>query len=436
VEAYLVLLLLKLAASAALASVLVRSDAFKRLLLVEERTLSQRLYLAAAIALVFGGGVAARVMTGTYKAADLGLEAALLAGLVGGYVPGLITGVAVSIPTMGAGELLTMPLFAAAGVVGGLVRDAAPDPEEIWRTSPFFDFNPFRLIRSWPARDRLLFQLFFVVAVSAMEALRYWASATIGKPWMYTIYADSGAPTVQSLAAIWFTTLLAVLLPLEIWNHARTGKKLEAQQLLTQEARLRALTSQINPHFLFNTLNSVASLVRTDPEMARVVIHKLSNILRRLLRKTSDFAPLREELAFIEDYLSIEMVRFGDKLKFIRDVELSVLDAPIPSMLLQPLVENSLKHGLATKIEGGTVRVAARRDGNRVQLTVEDDGVGIPEANLAKLFEQGIGISNVNERLKVLFGGDYKMWVDSKPGEGTRTFIELPAAQSGLARAS
>jgi two-component system LytT family sensor kinase len=211
-----------------------------------------------------------------------------------------------------------------------------------------------------------------------------------------------------------------------------------------QEARLRALTSQINPHFLFNTLNSIASLVRTNPEMARAVIHKLSAILRRLMRKQDNLIPLREELTFIDDYLSIEMVRFGDKLRFIKEVDENTLNAMVPSMLLQPIIENSLKHGISSKVNGGTIWLRARWEQNQVHLVVEDDGVGIAEANLANLFEQGIGVSNVNERLRVLYGSDYRMWVDSKPGEGTRTGIELPAGATegggkkptGMARVS
>ena len=234
--------------------------------------------------------------------------------------------------------------------------------------------------------------------------------------------------------------MFGAMLPLRIWASARTELKLAAQQGLLQEARLRALTSQINPHFLFNTLNSISSLVRTNPEMARVVIHKLSAILRRLMRKQVNFTTLAEELTFIDDYLSIEMVRFGDKLKFIKEVETDTLSQMVPSMLLQPIIENSLKHGLASKVKGGTIWLKARREQERLCLTVEDDGVGIPEANLANLFEQGIGVSNVNERLKVLYGSDYRMWIDSKPGEGTRTGIEIPAAAdipgAGVARAS
>jgi len=140
---------------------------------------------------------------------------------------------------------------------------------------------------------------------------------------------------------------------------------------------------------------------------------------------------LREELSFIDDYLAIEMTRFGDKLRFEREIDPATPDLLVPSMLLQPLVENSIRHGLSSKVDGGTIRVRSRLEGSRLHITVEDDGVGIPEAKLARLFELGIGVSNVNERLKVLYGDDYKMWVDSKPGEGTSTGIEIPEQSGG-----
>ncbi len=219
------------------------------------------------------------------------------------------------------------------------------------------------------------------------------------------------------------------MIPLKIWNNTRNEKKLEAQQLRLNEARLAALTSQINPHFLFNTLNSVSSLIRTNPEQARSVVYRLSSILRRLLRKTDNLTPLREELAFIDNYMTIEMVRFGEKLRFIKEIDPQTLDRLVPSMLLQPLIENSIRHGLATKVDGGMIRVRSYLADGRLHLVVEDDGVGIPEARLATLFEQGIGVSNVNERMKVLYGPDYRMWIDSKPGEGTRTGIEIPDVQ-------
>jgi two-component system LytT family sensor kinase len=201
------------------------------------------------------------------------------------------------------------------------------------------------------------------------------------------------------------------------------------QEKLLMKARLEALSSQINPHFLFNTLNSVSSLIRTNPDQARAVVYKLSHILRRLLRKHENFSPLRDELSFIDDYLAIEVVRFGDKLRFERDIGPETLDLPVPSMLLQPLVENSIRHGLSGKVDGGMIRIRSHAEGGRIRLTVEDNGVGIPEARLATLLEQGIGVSNVNERLKVLFGNDYRMYVDSRPEGGTRIEIEIPELQ-------
>jgi two-component system LytT family sensor kinase len=236
--------------------------------------------------------------------------------------------------------------------------------------------------------------------------------------------------------ALYLTTVFAVAIPLKIWNSTRNERKLEEQQRLLVEARLAALTSQINPHFLFNTLNSVSSLIRTDPDQARLMVVKLSKVLRRLLRKHENFNTLREELSFIEDYLSIELVRFGDKLRFEQDVAADTLDMLLPSMILQPLVENSIKHGISGKVEGGTIRIRTRRSGSRLCLLVEDDGVGIPEEKLATVLDHGIGVSNVHERLKVLFGNDYRMWIDSHPGQGTHIRIEVPELETNLAAVS
>jgi len=434
VDQHLVILLVKLAIAASMASFLVRFDAFKRLLLREERTIYQRLQLTMALVVAFGGCVATRVVTGTYKAADLGLEGSFLAGLVGGYVPGLLGGVLISLPAMFNGELVTMPLYAVVGVMAGMLRDASPELEEIWRVSPFLEMNLIRAIRNWSGNRRLVFHVILILALMSLEPLRFGMSHLRHEGGVFVLYPDGAG--FGSYVAVWFCTMFAVLLPLKIWANARTEQQVEIQARLLQEARLRALTSQINPHFLFNTLNSISSLVRTNPDGARQVIVKLSNILRKLMKKTENMTSLREELNFIEDYISIEMVRFGSKLRFIKDVEAGVLELPVPSMILQPIVENSLKHGLASKVEGGTIRVRAWHSDGKLHLEVEDDGVGIPEPRLNRIFEQGIGVSNVNERLQVLFGDEYRMWIDSKTGEGTRTGIELPSNAPNLAAVS
>ncbi len=427
-DGYLVPLLLKLGVMASIASVLARSNKFKSMLMRENRTVRQRFILALWLSIVFATGVGIRVAGPSYQAADLGLEGSLLAGIIGGYVTGLVSGVVISIPAMLHGEHPMMPLLALAGALGGLLRDFAPDPEEVWRFSPFFDLSIYRFFAESDYR-RAAFHLVFLAGILVAEALRHvfgLARPLPGVP----------HPGVLPTIAIYLTTLLAVAIPLKIWNSTRNEKKLEEQERLLIEARLAALTSQINPHFLFNTLNSVSSLIRTDPTQARIMVLKLSTVLRRLLRKHENFSPLRDELSFIEDYLSIEVVRFGDKLRFEQDVAADTLDMLVPSMLLQPLVENSIKHGLSSKVEGGTIRIRTRRSESKLQLLVEDDGIGIPEDRLATLLDQGIGVSNVNERLKVLFGNDYRMYIDSQPGRGTRIEIEVPELQTNLAAVS
>ena len=434
-EPLLLTLLVKLGVVASLASILVRPNAVQRILLRENRTLNQRLKLALWFSVVFATGVATRVLTKpSYTAVDLGLEGSLLAGILGGYVSGLLSGILISVPAMFNHELLTMPLFAAIGVLGGLLRDVAVDTEDIWRFSPLFDLNVYRFFKQREYR-RGGFHLFFLFVILASEFLRQALHHFFGKR-IFALEPAAPHPNFLYVVALYATTLFAVGLPLKIWNSTRNENKLEEQQRLLMQARLEALTSQINPHFLFNTLNSVSSLIRTDPHQARLMVLKLSRILRRLLRKHENYSPLRDELDFIEDYLSIEVARFGEKLHFEKDVDAQSLDMLIPSMMLQPLIENCIKHGLSSKIEGGTIWLRTRRIDGRLRLVVEDDGVGIPEAKLAKLLEKGIGVSNVNERLKVLFGTDYRMWIDSSPGKGTRIEIEVPELQTEWAAVS
>jgi two-component system LytT family sensor kinase len=226
---------------------------------------------------------------------------------------------------------------------------------------------------------------------------------------------------------------VVVGIPLKIWNAVRIEHKLEEQSRLLLEARLDALQRQINPHFLFNTLNSIASLVRSRPELAREMIVKLGNILRALLRDREAFVPLGEELAFTDDYLDIEVVRFGEKLKVVKEIAEETLEFVVPSMLLQPLIENSIKHGLEPRISGGTVTLRSRLHGSSLVIEVEDDGVGIepgrsvtePVSGLVRE-GSGIGMRNVRERLQVLYGEDAQVEMVSRPGRGTRVRLSVP----------
>ena len=428
-------LLVKLGAMASIASVLARSNSFKSLLMQDTRTLNQRVALSLWLASAFGASVAIRVFSKSYPAADLGLEGSLIAGILGGYVTGLMSGVLISVPAMlnpSGVELLTMPLLAAVGVLGGVLRDLAPSPEDIWRFTPFVELNVYRFFKESRNHRRTAFYLEFSAGILGAEFLRQRLDGFFSRR-IFSLTPEGSHPQFWTLAAVYAATLFAVAIPLKVWNNTRNEKKLEEQERLLAEARLAALTSQINPHFLFNTLNSVSSLIRTDPNQARVMVVRLSRVLRRLLRKHEHFSVLRDELSFIEDYLAIELVRFGDKLRFERDVAEDTLDMLVPSMILQPLVENSIKHGLSSKVEGGTIRIRTYRTENRLHLMVEDDGVGIPDDKLATLLDRGIGVNNVHERLRVLFGNEYRMWIESQPGKGVRIQIEVPELQTALA---
>jgi two-component system, LytTR family, sensor kinase len=425
-EANLVILLVKLVVAASFASILARSARFQNLLLSEDRGVLERVWLSLGISGFCAAGATARILA-RYMATDLSLEGSLVAGMLGGYVPGLLSGVLISIPAMAHHEYLSMPLYAAAGVMGGLLRDLAESPDDIWRFSPFPEFSLWRMIRHKALRRRSLYHVVIVLTIGAAELLRQTVLKLFGEKNIFALYAGWKDPHPLLMVAVYATTIFSVSIPIKIWNSARNERLLEMKERLLAQARLSALSSQINPHFLFNTLNTVSSLIRTKPDEARRVVYRLSHILRRLLRKTETFAPLKEELSFIEDYVSIEVARFGEKLRFVKDIDPQTLEWQVPSMALQPIVENSIKHGLSQKLGGGEIRIESRISEDRLVLRISDDGVGMDEGRLGSLLELGIGMSNVNERLKVLFGSNYRLRIDSRPGEGTMTEIELPA---------
>jgi two-component system LytT family sensor kinase len=236
-------------------------------------------------------------------------------------------------------------------------------------------------------------------------------------------------PPAWLLALVVLATVLAVAIPIKIWNSARIEHRLQEQEKLLMAARMAALASQINPHFLFNTLTSISSLIRSQPETARTLIVKLSGLLRRLLRSQEHFVTLREELEAIDEYLDIEAIRFGPKLGIEKSIDPATLDVVLPSMLLQPLVENSIKHGLAPKIGEGRILIRSSRQDGHTIIDIIDNGVGVtrgfPEApNVTP--GSGIGLQNVNERLRVIYGANYQLQLDSMPGGGTCARIVIP----------
>ena len=380
---------------------------------------------------VFLSGTLVRLVLG-YKATELGLEGAFVAGLVAGYVTGAVTGGLVGLAALvGSGhEWLAVPLLVGVGALGGLLRDFAPGPEEVWRFSPFFPFA----ISNWfvrrPRSPEGAFQMLILLCCLGVEFIRINLGHTFERrEALFVLYKSSNDLNPFTIALVYFAVPVCVGLTLKVWNATRYEWKLEEQQRLLMQARMASLTSQINPHFLFNTLNSVTSLIRSDRETARLIIFKLSTILRRLLRQQDAFTRLREEIAFIDDYLGIEQVRFGEKLKIVKEIHEDTLPALVPSMLLQPIVENSIKHGLSAKIGGGTIWLRSRVRGGRLEIEIEDDGVGVSEEAKPEIFQRGIGVSNVRERLQVLFGNEFNMAIEPRPGGGTCVRIEIPELQ-------
>lgn len=194
-------------------------------------------------------------------------------------------------------------------------------------------------------------------------------------------------------------------------------------------AELTALRGQLHPHFLFNSFNAVASLVRQRRNDAAVeIIAQLSDLLRLAVERTArQELPLDEEIDFIRRYLEIERVRFGDKLRLDFAIDPAVLHAAVPNLVLQPLVENAIKHGISRRIEPGTVRLAARRVDGRLQLEIVDDGPdGSPVEPSLEPSRGGIGLSNTRERLTRIYGNDYRLEMTPRSEGGMRVSLDLP----------
>jgi two-component system LytT family sensor kinase len=423
-EFILLTLLLKMAVIASLASVMARSRTFENLLFIEKKNFKEKMHLVFLLGLPLAVGMAARLLL-NYAAADVSMEGCFLIGLLGGYVTGGVTGGILGLLPLLRKEWLAPLMLAVAGLVGGLLRALCKNKEDIWHFSPFIDLNIYRSLKNALTLRDIDWQLILLFASLMLEELRIHLGryGKRGSPWLYSANSESA----WILLGILISTPIAIGLALKVWNSRRVEVKLEEQERLVMKARLEALSSQINPHFLFNTLNSIASLIRTNPENARRMVFKLSNLLRKLLKTHDNFVTLKEELESIDDYLDFEVTRFGhDKLRIEKSVDPDTYSAVVPSMILQPIIENSIKHGLAPRIEGGTVTIRAFRDDGHLVIQISDDGVGIPEDQLAAKHNDGIGISNVNERLKVIYGNDYQLQLHSEVGHGTRTLIRIP----------
>ncbi len=417
----LVTLIVKLVATAALATMLVRYRRFRHILIFERRAWPDRLTFALSLGIPLTAGIVARLLLG-YDAADLTMEGSFLVGLIAGPYAGATVGAMVGIPPLGFGEWGALPFAVGCGFAGGGLRELCPK-EAIWHFSPFIFPSVPR--RAWQMVRTLEvdWQVVLLLAPVALELL----GQAVGSRWHHRLFVLAPAPPWSwRMLIVLFASVLCVATPIKIWNNARIEHRLQEQEKLLLAAKIDALANQINPHFLFNTLTSISSLIRTQPDTARVLITKLSGLLRRLMRSTDHFVTLREELASIDEYLDIEVVRFGPQLRVEKHIAPETLDVIVPSMLLQPLVENSIKHGLARKVGGGRITITTSVSDGHTIIEVHDDGLGMTEERLEHALGDGIGLSNVNERLRTIYGPPYHLKLTSVPGQGTSVSVQIP----------
>jgi two-component system LytT family sensor kinase len=420
-------LLAQLAVVASVATMLARYRRFRRILLTEKRDWPERLVFAASLGVPLTIGVIARIVLG-YNAADLSLAGPFLAGLIAGPYAGAIVGIMVGLPGALAAEHAALPFSIGCGFAGGGLREVCPK-EAIWHFSPFVFTGLHRYAWQILRRFQINWQVILIAPPVLLELLRQW----LGHRWPGRLFVFLGEDPFMT-ALIVLETTLCVAIPIKIWNSARIEHRLQEQEQLLMTARIEALASQINPHFLFNTLTSISSLIRSQPETARMLIVKLSGLLRRLLKSRDHFVTLREEMEAIDEYLDIECVRFGPNLTVHKEIGADALDLVVPSLILQPLVENSIRHGLAGKIGGGSITIRGIRQPGCVVIEVIDNGVGMDTARLDEPAEEppegrtrrGIGLRNVNERLRVIYGASCQLRLHSVRGQGTSVRLDIP----------
>jgi two-component system LytT family sensor kinase len=211
----------------------------------------------------------------------------------------------------------------------------------------------------------------------------------------------------------------------------------ESKQQLAQ-AQVRMLRAQISPHFLYNALNSISSLINTDPEHARTLLHDFADFTRYSFRTSGHFTTLADELRNIDRYFTIQSQRFQERLNVRIKIAPEVLPVVMPFLVLQPLVENAIQHGISPKPDGGTITVVAQDNGTEAVISVEDDGVGMDAdrlmADLREAYVAGthVGIGNINHRMKQVFGEEYALMVETAPGAGMKVVLRVPKYFPGV----
>jgi len=259
--------------------------------------------------------------------------------------------------------------------------------------------------------------------------------------WLFLIWIASlilGFSLFRIEVIIWLPIAVVVgsiirsVQQLLIFNRELTQKDLLEERLkaLATQAELKALKAQINPHFLFNSLNTVASLARTSPDKAEEATLKLADVFRYTLSSSNrEFVTLQDELDFLDSYLDVEKARFGDKLEVIKSIQPEILNARVPSLILQPLVENCLKHGRTPK-GNANIEIQCSLDGNAIKIEIRDQGKGPPEEIKRGIYTKGTGLKNVNERLLKTYGEGYGLKFKDNHPSGAIAIVTIPGEKT------
>jgi two-component system, LytTR family, sensor kinase len=279
----------------------------------------------------------------------------------------------------------------------------------------------------------LLFSTLFVIAVSGAFQIIY-----------HFLFVNSPERPYSPLATLqWiifnssenygvYGLLLLLNQVLRYYRRSREGE-LRASQLETQltQAQLQALKMQLHPHFLFNTLHSISALVHKDPDAADRMIARLGDFLRLTLENSgAQEVSLQKELEFLKCYLEIERVRFQDRLTTHLDIEPLALDSPVPNLILQPIVENALRYGVAPRSTPGRIEISAKRDDGSLRIEVKDNGPGLSAITAPNdSFKEGLGLSNTRARLEQLYGAAHRFELANAPGGGLVVTLEIPSVK-------
>jgi len=399
------LTLIRLSFIVIVAAMLGNFDYFVKMLFSNHKSLGSRYKISLIICATLVIGIILRY-SANYHALDISIPGVFIIGAVTGFLPSLVASIIISLVSiLVKGEYLLAVMCIASALMGTL----------------FFRQDIFG-----HKRKLYIFPL-AMVPVSLLVAILY---HYVPAGSMFTLSNKS----IEGDIIVGVSDILGVFMIFFLWKYYKTRLDLAESAYNLNKTRLAILSSKINPHFLFNTLNTIASAIRIDPKIARDIVFKLSETMRYVLGAENEFKPLQDEINFIQNYLAIETLRFGEtRLGVTINVDEAVKETEIPIMLIQPVIENAVKHGIAPLADRrGEIKINVygfKENGEEyIRIDVEDNGTGMLGSE-ENIFSKGIGLSNVRDRIKLLYGDDGELVFSSVLGKGTKASIILPAGR-------